>query len=304
MKTTTVLIAGATGYLGRHIVKQYMSMGWTVRALVRDAEAARKSGLNATELFEGEATTPLTLCGAMDDVDLVISTLGITRQRDGLSYWDVDYQANANLLVDALAAGVDRFAYVHVLNAHKMQDIPLVAAKQAFADRLQASPIKSTVIAPSGFYSDMGDFLNMAESGRIYLFGSGNLKLNPIDGADLAEVIAGAIWDGRDYVPVGGPDALTQNELAEAAFKALGKPAKITHLPDIFRRGALRLLPYVTPAAVHGPALFFLSALGMNMVGKTYGKKRVADHFAELVHTQSTKVERKGTSQLKTRSAS
>ncbi|MGX9355477.1 SDR family oxidoreductase [Roseobacteraceae bacterium S113] len=304
MKTTTVLIAGATGYLGRHIVKQYMSMGWTVRALVRDAEAARKSGLDATELFEGEATNPLTLCGAMDGVDLVISTLGITRQRDGLSYWDVDYQANANLLVDALAAGVDRFAYVHVLNAYKMQNVPLVAAKQAFVDRLQASPIKSTVIAPSGFFSDMGDFLNMAESGRVFLFGSGNLKLNPIDGADLAEVIAGAIWDGRDYVPVGGPDVLTQNELAEAAFKALRRPVKITHLPDVFRRGALKLLPYVTPAAVHGPALFFLSALGMNMVGKSYGKKRIADHFAELVYAQSKTADVKGTSPLKATSAS
>lgn len=287
MKTATVLVAGATGYLGRHIVKQYMSMGWHVRALVRDAEAARKSGLEATELFEGEATNPLTLCGAMDGVDLVISTLGITRQRDGLSYWDVDYQANANLLTDALAAKVERFAYVHVLNAHKMQNIPLVAAKQAFVDRLQASPIKSTVIAPSGFFSDMGDFLNMADSGRIYLFGSGSLKLNPIDGADLAEVVASAIWDGRDYVPVGGPDTLTQNQLAKAAFKALGKPPKITHLPDFLRRGALKLLPYVTPAAVHGPALFFLSALGMNMVGKSHGSKHVAEHFAKLASANS-----------------
>ncbi len=287
MKTTTVLVAGATGYLGRHIVKQYMSMGWHVRALVRNADAARKSGLDATELFEGEATNPLTLCGAMDGVDLVISTLGITRQRDGLSYWDVDYQANANLLTDALAAKVERFAYVHVLNAHKMQNIPLVAAKQAFVDRLQASPIKSTVIAPSGFFSDMGDFLDMADSGRIYLFGSGSLKLNPIDGADLAEVIAGAIWDGRDYVPVGGPDTLTQNQLAKAAFKALGKPPKIMHLPDFLRRGALKLLPYVTPAAVHGPALFFLSALGMNMVGKSHGSKHVAEHFAELASSNS-----------------
>lgn len=304
MKTTTVLVAGATGYLGRHIVKQYMSMGWNVRALVRNAEAARKSGLDATELFEGEATNPLTLCGAMDDVDLVVSTLGITRQRDGLSYWDVDYQANANLLVDALAAGVGRFAYVHVLNAHKMQTIPLVAAKQAFVDRLQASSIKSTVIAPSGFFSDMGDFLNMAESGRVFLFGSGDLKLNPIDGADLAEVIAGAIGDERGYVPVGGPDILSQNELAEEAFKALGKPAKITRLPDILRRGALKLLPCVTPAVVHGPALFFLSALGMNMVGQSRGTKRIADHFAELAKEHATKKEPKENSRFETQNAS
>lgn len=282
MKTKSVLVAGATGYLGRHIVKQYMSMGWNVRALVRNSKAARASGLVATELFEGEATNPSTLRGAMDGVDLVISALGITRQRDGLSYWDVDYQANANLLADALAANVERFAYVHVLNAHKMENVPLVAAKQAFVDRLQAAPIQSTVIAPSGFFSDMGDFLNMAEAGRVFLFGPGHLKLNPIDGVDLAEAIAGAIRDERDYVPIGGPDVLTQNELAEIAFEALGKPAKIVHLPDFLRRGALKILPYVTPTAVHGPALFFLSALGMNMVGDPHGTKRLADHFAGL----------------------
>lgn len=301
MTPKTVFIAGATGYLGRHVVKQYMSLGWHVRALVRNAEVARKSGLNANELFEGEATNPLTLCGAMDGVDLVISALGITRQRDGFSYWDVDYKANANLLVDALAAKVDRFAYVHVLNAHKMQEVPLVSAKQAFVDRLQASPIKSTVVAPSGFFSDMGDFLNMAKSGRVFLFGSGDLKLNPIDGADLAEVIASAIWDGRDYVPVGGPDVLTQNELAEAAFAALGKPAKITHLPDVLRRGALKLLPYVTSSAVHGPALFFLSALGMNMVGDTYGSKHVAEHFADVVCSQQSDTDAKRQTHLKPR---
>ncbi|MEM8972285.1 MAG: hypothetical protein AAGD43_09530 [Pseudomonadota bacterium] len=86
---------------------------------------------------------------------------------------------------------------------------------------------------------------------------------------------------------VGGPDTLTQNQLAKAAFKALGKPPKLTHLPDFLRRGALKLLPYVTPAAVHGPALFFLSALGMNMVGKSHGSKHVAEHFAELAFASS-----------------
>ena len=300
MNTTTVVVAGATGYLGRHIVKQYMSMGWHVRDQVRNVAAARASGLEAPEFIEGEATQPLPLRGLMDGVDLVISTLGITRQRDGLSYWDVDYQANVNLLVDALTADVNRFAYIHVLNAENMQDVPLVAAKQAFVDRLQAAPIRSTIIAPSGFFSDMGDFLGMARSGRVFLFGSGKLRLNPIDGADLADVIAGSIWEGRDYVPVGGPDILTQNELAEAAFKALGKPAKITHLPDILRRSALRVLPYVTPLTVHGPALFFLSALGMDMVGKSYGKARVADHFAKLALKKTDAANGKRTTTLNT----
>lgn len=285
----TVLVAGATGYLGRRIVAHYSTLGWTVRALARNAEVARASGLQATALVEAEATDPVSLRGTMEKADLVISALGITRQRDGLSYWDVDFQANANLLSEALAAKVDRFAYVHVLNADKMPDVPLVAAKQAFADQLSAAPINSTIIAPSGFFSDMSDFMDMARAGRIWLFGTGALRLNPIDGDDLAAALADAIAEGRDYLGVGGPDVLTHNELAEAAFAALGQTPRITRLPDVIRRIALRILPLVTPAHVHGPALFFLSALGMDMVGVSKGTRHLRDHFAALVTADHSK---------------
>ncbi|WP_424972831.1 SDR family oxidoreductase [Dinoroseobacter sp. S76] len=277
----TVLVAGATGYLGRHIVEKYAANGWHVRALVRNAAKARAANLPAHDFFEGEATDPDSLKGIMQGVDLVVSSLGITRQRDGLGYWDVDYQANLNLLTEALANGVPQFAYVHVLNADKMPNVPLAAAKQAFAERLSAAPIRSTIIAPSGFFSDMGDFLAMARAGRVWLFGNGTLRLNPIDGADLASEIAAAIAENREFVPVGGPDIFTQTELAEAAFAALGRPARITHLPDWIRGAAIKLLPWVTPAHIHGPALFFLSALGQDMTAPPRGTKRLAAHFDE-----------------------
>ena len=68
----------------------------------------------------------------LEGADLVVSALGITRQRDGLSYRDVDYQANANLLGEALRAGVPRFGYVRVLHAEQMLHVPLVRAKHDF----------------------------------------------------------------------------------------------------------------------------------------------------------------------------
>ena len=280
--TKTVLVAGATGYLGQHIVQRYMELGWHVRALVRDAGAAQRKNLIASEFFEGEATKPETLRGAMNGVDLVVSALGITRQRDGLTYRDVDYQANANLLDEALAADVSQFAYVHILNADKMRGVAVVDAKQAFVDRLKATPIATTIICPSGFFSDMADFFQMAKSGRVWLFGDGTLRLNPIDGADLAVVIADAIEQKLDWLDVGGPDILTQRNLAEMAFDALSKRPKITKLPDVLRRIALRLLPWVTPTHIHGPAQMFLTALGMDMVGTPMGTRRLADHFDKL----------------------
>lgn len=272
----TVFIAGASGYLGRYLVSHFAQAGWQVRALVRDA--SRGADLGAHQLVVAEATAPETLAGHFDAVDLVVSSLGITRQKDGLGYWDVDYQANLNLLNAALAAGVKHFAYVHVIAAQQMLQVPMVAAKQAFVDQLQAADITSTVIAPSGYFSDMADFLTMAKSGRVWLFGDGELELNPIHGDDLAQAIVEACNAQRDWLDIGGPELLTQNQLAQLAFTALQRPAKITHLPDWIRRLLLKVLP-LAPRSVSGPARFFLTAMALPMVGERYGQRRLLEHF-------------------------
>ncbi|NVO28903.1 SDR family oxidoreductase [Donghicola sp. C2-DW-16] len=276
----TVFVAGATGYLGRHLCRAYRERGWRVHALVRSKS---RPDLPLADLhIQAEATRPETLRGVMAGADLVISALGITRQRDGLTYRDVDYQANLNLLQEALHVGVPHFAYVHVLNAGRMPEVPLVAAKSAFVRALQGAAIRSTVIAPSGYFSDMGDFFAMAEAGRIWLFGDGQLRINPIHGADLALACAEAIDAGRDWIDIGGPDILSHTELAQTAFAALRQPARITRLPDWLRRAALAVVPHVTPSHISGPTQFFLTAMGQDMVGEPHGTRHLSDHFAAL----------------------
>ena len=276
----SVFIAGATGYLGRFLCAEYRARGYHVTALVRDRR--RAENLDADTLIEAEATRRETLSRAMDGADLVVSALGITRQADGLSYRDVDFGANLNLLREAERAGVDRFAYVHVLNADAMRQVPLVTAKADFVDVLQRSEIASTVIAPSGYFSDMGEFLSMARSGRIWLFGTGGTRSNPIHGTDLAEAVVDATEAGRSWLNVGGPEAYTQAEIAQLAFAALGRPARITRLPDVFRKAALAVLPWVTPRRIHGPMQFFLTALARAMVGDPHGSHRLSEHFRNL----------------------
>ncbi|MGP6086308.1 SDR family oxidoreductase [Antarctobacter jejuensis] len=273
-----VLVAGATGYLGRFLCAEYARRGHHVTALVRDT--TRAEGL-ADLLVEAEATRPETLKGVMDGIDLVVSSLGVTRQTDGLGYREVDYQANLNLLREAETAGVGRFAYVHVLNAESMAGVPLVDAKTAFVDALHSSDIPATVIAPTGYFSDMGEIFAMARTGRVWLFGDGTHRLNPIHGADLAVAVADETDAGRGWAEIGGPDVMTQDEIARAAFAAHGTPPRITHLPDALRRAALAALP-ILPRRVSGPARFFLTALGMDMVAPRFGTRRLTDHFASL----------------------
>ncbi|MCA9919665.1 MAG: SDR family oxidoreductase, partial [Anaerolineales bacterium] len=166
-----VLVVGATGYLGQYMVKALHEAGYWVRALSRTEEkiAAVRPFLN--DLFIGEATDPATLDGICDDIDIVFSSLGITRQKDGLTYMDVDYQANKNVLDVALTAGVPRFMYISALNADKLRHVKILAAKERFVDELKAADIDHIVIRPNGFFSDMSAFMEMAQNGRIYLFG-------------------------------------------------------------------------------------------------------------------------------------
>ena len=121
----------------------------------------------------------------------------------------------------------------------------------------------------------------MARRGRVWLFGDGSQRLNPIHGADLATAIADATDAERGWVEIGGPDVMTQDEIARAAFAALGAKPRITHLPDTLRRTALGVLP-ILPRRLSGPARFFLTALGLDMVAPRFGTRHLADHFAPL----------------------
>ncbi len=281
-----VFIAGATGYLGRYLCAEFQQRGWYVIALVRNSVLAKP--IAADQLIEAQATDAGSIRGVMAGTDLVVSSLGITRQTDGMGYWDVDYQANLNLLREAERAGVGRFAYIHVLRAAEMAHVPMVAAKSAFVEELQRSAITSTIIAPSGYFSDMSDFLAMARSGRVWLFGDGSKRINPIHGADLAAATVDAIEDGVPWLDVGGPDIFDQKELAGLAFASLGKAPRVTFLPDILRRITLRILPLVTPRRISGPARFFLNALALDMVGDQHGTRHLRDHFENSLATTRT----------------
>ena len=284
-----ILVAGATGYLGRYVVKTFKQRGFWVRALGRDTAKLRTIGEEADEMFVGEVTDPDSLNGLCDGIDIVFSSVGITRQKDGLTYKDVDYQANRNLLTMAEAAGVSQFMYVNVLNAEKLEHVAMVQAKQAFVDELKRSGMDHTVICPTGFFSDMEEFLSMARSGRVHLFGDGSNRINPIHGADLAEVCADALESEESQIDVGGPEVLTYHEIAELAFDALEQRKKVICIPKYLVTAIVGALRWLTPARVYGPVQFMASVMTMDVIGEPRGQRRLANHFRDCSRTFGSK---------------
>lgn len=279
-----VLLAGATGYLGSYILAELMSKGIPGKVVVRNSQKLPK-GLERNhqiEILEAEVTKPDSIQGCCKGVSIVISTVGITRQKDGLSYMDVDYQANLNLLEEAQKSGVKKFIYVSALNGEKLTHLKIGKAKEMFVDKLKASGMDYCIIRPGGFFSDLAEMYNMAAAGRIYLFGDGELKSNPIHGADLAERCVAAIKSSEKEIEIGGPEVLSQNEIAQIAFAAAGKREKITYVPDWLRRLVLKLGNLIMSEAKFGPIEFFLNVLAMEMTAPTYGRHRLKEYYEEL----------------------
>ncbi len=278
-----VLVAGSTGYLGRYVIRELKKQGYSVRALVRNKKQLDELSKYVDKVFEAEITKPETLNGICEGVDFVITSIGITRQKDGLSYMDVDYQGNKNLLNEAKKNNISKFIYVSVINAHLMKDLKMIQAKELFVDELKESGLDYSVIRPTGFFSDMLEFLNMAKKGRISLFGSGENKINPIHGADLGEVCVNSIKSLDKEINIGGPEIYTFRQIAELSFKVMDKKEKIFSLPIWILNIILPLLRLVTSSKVYGPFEFMASVMTMDVVGGSYGKERLENFFKQEV---------------------
>lgn len=278
MAKNKVLLAGATGYLGRYITQELLSRNLETKIIVRDKHKVKFDTPNL-EIIEAEVTKPETLDNLFNGADVVISTVGITRQKDGLTYMDVDYQVNKNLIDEAKKSGVQKFIYISVLNGEKLRQLKICEAKEKLGDYLKSSGLDYSIIRPNGFFSDMGDFLKMAKGGKVYLFGDGKLKLNPIHGEDLAKVVVDTINQDAKEINIGGPDMLSQNDIAELALKAYSKPIKIIHLPDWIRKFTLWTVRTFTSSKTYGPIEFFMTTMVMDMQAPQYGKLKLEDFF-------------------------
>lgn len=284
MKRTTkrVLVAGATGYLGSYIVNALKASNTEFTALARNTNKLTQLGLDKSQIRIAEVTDPESLYGCCQNIDVVISCVGITKQKDGLSYMDVDYQANCNLLEEAQNAGVKKFIYISAFNAPNYLDVRLLKAKETFAAKLLKSPtLEPCVIRPNGFFSDLEAFYDMAKSGRAYVFGQGAIKLNPIHGSDLARFCLENIEVSETELSIGGPEILSMSEIADIAFRSQKKKPKITYLPDWFRKAALFVASSL-PERLGGPSEFFLTVSERDMVAPVYGEKTLYEHFSQI----------------------
>ena len=283
----SVLVAGATGYLGRYVVAELHRRRHLVQAVVRDRDRARREGPWGSPSLDGlvdewalgNVTDPRFTRDLAADVEHIVSTLGVTRQK--ADPWQIDNLANLAILNSALKhAG--SFTYINTLGGDRCPT-RLTRAKSAFAQTLSVAEINSQIINPPAYFSDMTEVLAMARRGLVAVFRP-EARINPIHGADLAAYVVDRMEEGRTGTwDVGGPDVLSWRELAHLAFDAVGKRSHVLTVPAWALPPALRLTGLFSPRLAD-TAQFMAWNMTRDCVAPTTGTHHLADFYAVHAH--------------------
>ena len=238
-----VLAAGASGYLGRHVIAELKQKGYRVRALVRQRDVLWKRGetlapavgAEVDEIVVGDVTQPASLSGVCRNIQVVISCVGLPRipvsGATPPTHEQLDYHGNRNLLIEAIqTGGVEKFVFVSHFQAHLPPQLPLIAAKNHFMEDLQKSVMTSYTLRPHLFFSELLPFLYLAKKGRVWLPETPQ-KFNPIHGRDVASACVKGILAKEKEQDLGGPVTHDFESIARIAFEALAMEPKIHRGP-------------------------------------------------------------------------
>jgi len=241
-----VFVVGATGYIGKFVVRELVAREYDVVSFVRE-----RSGI-------GSKTTAEEVCaqlkgsevrfgdvGNMDSLlkngirgehfDVVLSCL--TSRNGGVKdSWDIDYQATRNSLDAGKAAAATHFVLLSAICVQK----PLLEfqrAKLKFEKELKESGLIWSIVRPTAFFKSIAGQVEAVKNGKPYvMFGDGRLTAcKPISERDLASYVVNCIEDSamqNKILPVGGPGkAITPIEQGAMLFELLGCAPKFKKMP-------------------------------------------------------------------------
>eukprot|EP00873_Tetraselmis_striata_P046049 jgi/Tetstr1/466313/TSEL_010845.t2 len=260
-KDVRVLVVGATGYIGKFVVRELVSRGYNVVAFSREKSGVKgKSDMEATtkefpdaDVRFGEVTNrdSLKAVGFKDKVDVVVSCLA-SRTGGKADSWLIDYEATKNALDLGREQGAEHFVLLSAICVQK----PLLEfqrAKLKFEKELaEAGDINYSIVRPTAFFKSLAGQIEVVKGGGPYVyFGDGYLaSCKPISESDLASFIADCVRGDSDKInamlPIGGPGkAYSAREQGEMIFKLTGKKENFFPVPIELMDGVIGIFDFL-----------------------------------------------------------
>ncbi|MEE2737803.1 MAG: NAD-dependent epimerase/dehydratase family protein [Planctomycetota bacterium] len=236
----TVLITGATGFIGKATVQHFLNEGYRVRALVRPTGHWPFDPHPLLEKFQGDMQDHKSLILATDSVKWVVHLA--TAKSDEPDSWETNV-TGAQHLVDACQINHIQ-AIVNVsTQSTKLMRKGIYGRTKHQADTLfHNASVPTMTLLVSVVYGDLtsGVFGSLARFSQwpiTPVIGNGRCRFRPIYRDDLARSIVQLIsqpFDNSKVMDIGGPDLISLNQLIDILSKKLGKISMRLHLPIWF----------------------------------------------------------------------
>jgi NADH dehydrogenase len=248
-----ILVVGATGNLGRKVVRSLLASGEDVRAMTRVVSRADELKALGARPVRGDLTDPESLEFAMRGARAIVLAAHSILGRGSEASELVDDEGHRAIIDRAKAAGVDHIIYTSVIGASSNHQVDFWRTKARIEKHLQESGITWTIVRPSSFMETHAYFLigkGVIEGKRVMLFGKGRNPRNFVAVEDVAKVIVGALRIPSlrsEIIEVGGPQNLTSSEVVETFERVSGKKAKVGHIPIPVARAMSRVIKPMHP---------------------------------------------------------
>ena len=290
-----IFIAGGTGFVGEHLIKELLSNGHSVRTLVH----SRSTPSGEVEHVSGDITRLETFEQNLSGCDAVINLVGIIREfpARGITFERLHVQATANLLAAAAGNGVRRYLQMSALGARPAAVSGYHQSKWRAEELVRGSGLEWTIFRPSLIFGPHDAFINML-AGQLRLapimpvIGSGSYRLQPIHADDVARCFRLALEKpetiGHAY-ELCGADRVSYEALLDMIASAMGRPQPFTpHLP----LGLMKLIiPFMQkipqfPITMDQLQMLLEENIGGSEWQKVFGfePRRLQDGIAEYLH--------------------
>ncbi|MBW4654292.1 MAG: SDR family oxidoreductase [Kaiparowitsia implicata GSE-PSE-MK54-09C] len=244
------LVTGATGSLGKRVVRYLREQQQPVRAFVRLNSRYGDLEQRGAQAFIGDLGHERDIQKACQGVSYVISAHG--SNSDGGTAQSIDYRANIDLIDAAKANGIQHFVFISVLGSDRgYDDAPVFKAKRAVEQYLETSGLNYTILRPSGFASSLIPLAERYQQTGLYLLiGDPQTRSSIVSTDDLARIAATApqIDAAKNIVfAVGGPQALERGEIPKIFQNLFDREPILINPPVLAIDGLRNLLGMFNP---------------------------------------------------------